>query len=154
APNPGSPLSVADMSQSVYFNGVDYPMTIVRGYVVNQSESVLRNIRVRGQLTRDGEVVATLEAPAGRRLNQDELDTITEPAQLNVLYEQVASEASDTLLRNNQSMPFSLVFLGEHPSGPNDQLTYDVELAGAEIQTRQIIWRNLTFTEAGVQASP
>jgi hypothetical protein len=126
------PLSVRDLTPSRFPNRDGKRLVIAEGMVVNTGPTPVKTIEVLAVLKdAQGKTVAKTTCPAGRTLSEEELMGVVDDATRTSAYAVVASEASAMVVRTNQAVPFTVVFLEDNSPGAASH-TLEVTVAGSE----------------------
>lgn len=120
---PAEPLQVQGLEQLDFPNKKGQKLFVVEGSVVNRSDAPISGIQLQGVvLDAKGQEVATLDAPAGRAVSEEELLDIVDEDSRAAVYARIRESAAAMEIKQNQAMRFSLVFLGV-PSQPEARYT-------------------------------
>jgi hypothetical protein len=122
----GETLKVQGLEQLDFPNKDGQKLFVVEGSVVNHSPRPIRDIQIQGVvMDAQGKQVASLGAPAGRAVAEEELLGIVDEASRAAVYEKIKQAAAGMEIKQNQAMRFSLVFLGV-PQTPEARYTFKV----------------------------
>jgi predicted Zn finger-like uncharacterized protein len=123
-------LKVVNVRHTYFPNKDGQQLFLVEGGVLNQMGDSVREIKVQGKvMDGDGKVVASLTAPAGRTLSEEELLDVTAADSLDGAYAQVSKEVKTMMVGPSKATNFTLVFMNL-PPGAADSRSFEVEVAG------------------------
>ena len=129
-PEAAGGLKVVNVRHTYFPNKDGEQLFLVEGGVLNQLAAPVREIRVQGKvLDGAGKVVASLTAPAGRTLSEEELLDVTAQDSLDGAYAQVSKEVETMLVGPSKATNFTLVFMNLPPEAAVDR-SFEVEVAG------------------------
>lgn len=139
-------LRVESQRQSVYRTRSASRVLLIEGRVANSSESPHRRIWVSGKVFDNGELVASVTAPACSPLESEELEDIDSEGTLTDIYQGLAEQAASFDLGGDQACPFTLAIVDETVLARDlEHLTYEVGLVRAEYQDQRTAWRRVVF---------